>query len=240
MSNPYWDAFFALHRDLPREGPGEDADVFWAAEQLGVPPDARICDAACGPGADIAALRAIAPQGHVTAVDKVDHFVAQAQARHADDPQTVISTADMFDLTGPFDLIWSAGAVYFLGVREALEQWKPVLAPGGGIAFSQVCWFTDTPSQAARDAWADYPDMTDEAGVRALIEAAGYSCLATRRLSDAAWENYYTPLDARIDALLPGATGALADVLAQAQAEAATWRAERDSFGYLLCAVRPR
>ena len=82
--------------------------------------------------------------------------------------------------------------------------------------------------------------MTDEAGVLAAIDAAGYECLATRRLSDAAWEAYFTPIDARIGALEPQAEGALVDVLEEARAEAALWRAERDSFGYLLCVVRPK
>lgn len=45
-----WDAFFALHRDLPREGPGEAADVAWALEVAGVAPGARVADAGCGPG----------------------------------------------------------------------------------------------------------------------------------------------------------------------------------------------
>ncbi|WP_227269373.1 class I SAM-dependent methyltransferase [Roseobacter weihaiensis] len=239
MSAAYWEAFFDLHRDLPREGPGEPADVAWAADVAGVRPDARICDAACGPGADIAALLAAAPQGHVTAMDKVEAFVAQAQARHGQDPRTDIRTGDMSKITGPYDLIWCAGAVYFLGVTEALRLWRKALAPQGTIAFSQPCWFTDTPSEAARAGWADYPAMTDEAGLQAHITKAGYHCLASRRLSDAAWEGYYSPLDARIAKLRPGATGDLAAVLDEAEAEAALWRAERATFGYTLCVVRP-
>ena len=82
--------------------------------------------------------------------------------------------------------------------------------------------------------------MTDEAGVLAAIDAAGYDCLGTRRLSDAAWEAYYTPLDARIEALAHDQSDALQDVLAEARAEAALWRAERQTFGYLLCVTRPK
>ncbi|HBB84928.1 MAG TPA: class I SAM-dependent methyltransferase, partial [Sulfitobacter sp.] len=43
-------AFFTLHRDLPREGPGEPADVNWAVEQGDLPARAEIADVACGPG----------------------------------------------------------------------------------------------------------------------------------------------------------------------------------------------
>lgn len=240
MNNPYWDAFFKLHRDLPREGPGEDADVAWAAQIAGLREDARICDAACGPGADIPALLKAAPQGHVVAMDKVDHFAAQAQALYGHDPRTQIFAGDMTEIEGPFDFIWCAGAVYFIGIKEALRLWRPVLSSGGAIAFSQVCWLTAHPSERARAGWADYADMTDEAGVREAIETAGYECIAERRLSDAAWENYYTPLDQRIAALREGAAGALADVLDEAEAEAGLWRGERTAFGYLLCVVRPK
>ncbi|WP_300030985.1 trans-aconitate 2-methyltransferase [uncultured Roseobacter sp.] len=240
MNDAYRAAFFQLHRDLPREGPGEPADVTWATERAGTPRDARICDAACGPGADIAALLTASPQGHVTALDQVDAFAAQAQARHGNDPRATVSTGDMMEITGPFDLIWCAGAVYFPGVRTALETWRKALAPGGAVAFSQVCWFTDAPSGAARDGWAEYADMTDEAGVLAQIDAAGCDVLGTRRLSDAAWEAYYTPLDARIQTLSRGASGALKDVLDEARAEAALWREHRAEFGYLLCVVRPK
>lgn len=233
------DAFLTLHRNLPREGPGEPADVAWAAKTLDLPRDARICDAACGPGGDIPALLDAAPEGHVTARDRSEPFVAEARAAHGEHPRVTIRQEDMSTIEGPYDLIWCAGAVYFLGVTEALTFWRPALSPRGAIAFSEPCWFSETPSEAARHAFADYPAMTDERGVRARINEAGYTCLATRCLSDAAWEAYYTPLDARIAALRPGTDQALARVLDEAETEAACWRREKASFGYLLCLVRP-
>ena len=240
MTQAYWDAFFQLHRGLPREGPGEAQDVAWATEVAGVKPDARICDAACGPGADIPALLDAAPRGHVSALDKVDAFVQQAQGSHGGAPRTTIFCGDMAALTGSFDFIWHAGAVYFLGVTKALEAWRTALAPGGAIAFSQVFWRTDTPSAAAQEGWADYLEMSNEAGLRAQIAAAGYVCIATRIVSDKAWENYYQPLDRRIAQLSPTASGALRDVLDEAEAEAALWRRAWHEFGYLLCVVQPK
>ena len=234
-----WDAFLMLHRDLPREGPGEAADVAWAAEVAGTPTDARILDAACGPGGDIAALLKVAPRGHVTACDLIAHFVAAVRKAHGDDPRVTALESDMTTLSGPFDLIWCAGAVYFVGVTEALTAWRRALAPGGAIAFSEACWFSDTPSDAARRNFADYPAMTDETGIRARIAAAGFDVLATKRLSDRAWENYLAPLDERVAKLRPQADEPLSRVLDAQEAEAALWRAERDSFGYLLCVVRP-
>ncbi|MBK1635657.1 class I SAM-dependent methyltransferase [Rhodovulum adriaticum] len=235
-----WDAFFTLHSDLPREGPGDRDSLDWALSLAGVPHDGAICDAGCGPGDDIAGLLAHVPDGTVEALDLYDGFVAQAARRFITDPRVTVRQGDMGALSGPYDLIWSAGAVYFLGVTEALTAWRTVLAPGGAVAFSQACWFTDRPSDAARAYWErEYPQMTDIAGVNAQIAAAGYDVVGQRPLSDAAWEAYFTPLEARIAELRPGASAALAAVLDENEAEIATWRAHRAEYGYLLSVVRP-
>lgn len=235
-----WQAFFTVHQGLDREGPGEAADVAWAGALAQVPPGAAICDAGCGPGDDIAALLDLAPGATVAACDTHAPFAEQARARFAGDARVSVQTASMADLTGPYDLIWCAGALYFLGVTEGLAAWRRALAPGGAVAFSEPCWFTDAPSAAARAHWSEeYPPMTDAAGITAWVQAAGYRVLGTRRLSDAAWEAYYTPLAARIAALRPGAGPELAAMLDQVQAEIDGWRATRAEAGYLLCVAAP-
>lgn len=232
--------FFALHRDLPREGPGEPADIAWAAEVAGLISTAEMADVGCGPGGDIGDLLAAAPQGHVTALDKVPHFVDAARGAWADDGRVTVLQADMATIMNRYDLIWCAGAVYFLGVTEALTAWRKALLPDGFVAFSEICWFTDAPSARAQALWADYAAMSDAAGIQARVEAAGFEVVGTRTLSDAAWEAYFQPIDARIAALRPGADEGLSTVLDEAEEEAACWRAHRDEFGYLLSVVRPR
>ncbi|WP_299558241.1 class I SAM-dependent methyltransferase [uncultured Sulfitobacter sp.] len=239
-SDTQQDAFFKLHRDLPREGPGEPADVVWATQQAVIGARARIADVGCGPGADIAALLAQAPQGEVTALDKTAQFVRAARAIYADDPRVTVLKADMAAIHNSYDLIWCAGAVYFLGVERALRGWRKSLTPQGCIAFSELCWFGENRPARAQALWADHTAMTDVAGVTRQIDAAGFDVIGQRRLSDAAWEAYLTPLDARIAALRPGADAALTQVLDEAAEEAACWRAHRDAFGYLLSVVRPR
>ncbi|MGB3247021.1 MAG: class I SAM-dependent methyltransferase [Sulfitobacter sp.] len=233
-------AFFTLHRDLPREGPGEAADVAWAAALVGLKDTAKMADVACGPGGDIAALLKAVPQGHVTALDKTAHFVQQARAVWSGDERTTILKADMAAIANTYDFIWCAGAVYFLGIEPALKSWRKSLRPGGVIAFSEPCWFTDAPSQGARLPWADYPAMTNADGIATQIDAAGYEVLGTRKLADQAWENYFTPIDQRIESVRAGADGPLTQVLDEAAAEAASWRRHRGESGYLLTVVRPR
>jgi len=238
--DPAQQAFFELHRDLPREGPGEAADVAWATSLLKLPRLARIADVACGPGGDIEALLQAAPEGHITALDKTAHFVQAARDVWGEDDRVSAIRADMNTIANPYDLIWCAGAVYFIGVEKALKSGRKSLLPKGAIAFSEVCWRCDSPSDRAKAFWdAAYPAMTNQLGVTAQIDAAGYEVLGQRMLSDAAWEAYYTPLDARIASLRTGASDALNAVLDEAVEEAACWRAHRDEFGYLLSVVRP-
>lgn len=240
MTPEVMDAFLTLHRGLEREGPGEPADVAWTASLAGLRPDARIADAGCGPGADIAALLAAAPEGEIFACDQVDHFVSAARERFAGQSKVHIENHDMTQLPGQFDLIWCAAAIYFLGVAEGLSTWRGSLKENGVIAFSDPCWLVNAPSDAALANWKSYPAMTDLDGMRELIESAGFECLGTRVLSDAAWEAYYAPLDERIAVLRDGADAAMTRVLDEAEAEAAAWREHRHEFGYALHVVRPK
>ena len=232
-------SYYTLFRNLTRQGPGEVADVAWAAAQADLTRDALICDVACGSGADIAPLLAACPDGHVTAFDKQPHFIDEAKARVGDDPRVSLRVGDMADLGGPYDFIWCAGAVYFLGIKEALMLWRPALHKGGAIAFSLPCWWTDTPAKPAQDFWAEYTAMTDEAGIFRQVETAGFKSIAKRCLAASAWNGYYTSLENRIDMLRKGSDPDLQVVLDKTAEEIAIWRTHGADYGYLLSVVRP-
>lgn len=236
-----WNAFFTVHRDLPREGPGLSEDIDWVGAIVAVPRDGRICDAGCGPGGDIMALRALAPDGRVDGFETVAHFVEAARRRTAHDPAVQVFAGGMEHLEGPYDLIWSAGAVYFLGVAQALTAWRGALTETGVVAFSHPCLFTQTPSEAALSFWESEPGgISDEMTTRAEIAAAGWRTLGTRQLSDDAWAAYYDPMLARCDKLeAAGVSQAVADAIAGARKEASHWRAVSGETGYLLYVVRP-
>jgi SAM-dependent methyltransferase len=228
------EAFWALHNGLPRQGPGLASDVAWATDVANIPPDARMCDAGCGPGADFEALLAAAPEGHVTGVEQHADFVETAAARRLD--RVDVRQGDMAEITGPYDFIWSAGALYFLGVVDGLDAWRKALAPGGAVVFSELCWLVPNPPEAARGFWRRYPPMTGLAGLAARIREAGYREIDNRVLSDHAWESYFGPLETRIAELRADGASPVWD---EAADEIAMWREHRRSFGYVLSVVRP-
>lgn len=233
------EAFLTLYTDLAREGPGAAADLGWALSVAATPQNARICDAGCGSGADTVTLAKERPKAQIDAVDQIAHFVAAAQKRVAPFGARVqVRQGDMAALSGPYDLIWCAGALYFLGVTEGLSRWRSALAPGGAVAFSEPCLLA-RPSAAARAFWAEYPQITDVAGIRARVAAAGYRVLGEQMQIGDAWEAYYIPMAKRIKKLRPNATGPLAEALDEAEREIARWRAAPSEIAYALMVVAP-
>ena len=175
MSVP--EAFLTLHREMTRQGPGTPEDLRWALSQIALPEHPRVIDAACGPGADLVTLAEALPLAQIEGIDQLDHLVAEARQAVARFSNVSIKVGDMAALTGPYDLIWCAGALYFLGVTEGLTAWRRALVAGGVVAFSEPVLDTDAP-KAAREFWAEYPAVTDLNGIRARVEAAGFEvCL---------------------------------------------------------------
>lgn len=230
--------FFEVHKDLPRQGPGLPEDVHWALDHVAAP--ARVLDAGCGPGADTFTLATALPEARIEAVEMHAPFAEEAAARCAGFGARVVARpGDMYAQPGPYDLIWCAGAAYFGGVTASLTAWRKALAPDGTVAFSHPVLAADA-SPAAQAFWAEYPEITDHAGLMRQIAEARYQAIATRPIIGAGWAAYYTPMQARIDGLLARSPSeALKQACSEAQAEIDRWRAAEAEICYLLVVSRP-
>jgi SAM-dependent methyltransferase len=230
--------FFELHSGLAHEAPGSTEDTLRALAMTGLRGPLRVLDVGSGPGAASLVLLDALPWAEVTAVDLHAPYLEVATRRaaaagHAERFRTLC--ADMAALPfspRSFDLIWSEGAAYSVGVPAALAHWKALLAPGGRIAFSELVWTTATPHPQARAVFAEeYPPMTDAAGVRGWIAGAGLRVVGEFDVSQAGWAAYYEPLEQRI-AALAGVHGADHPVLVAHRAEIAAWREHGADFAY--------
>ena len=231
------EAFLTVYSDLAREGPGVPADVAWALYVAGTPAHARIMDAGAGSGADTVTLAKERPEAQITSVEQIGQYVDAARKRVAPFGARVqVRQGDMAKITGPYDLIWCAGALYFLGVTEGLRAWRGALAEGGRIAFSEACLLPN-PSDNARAFWQEYPQVTNAEGIRARVADAGYRVVGERMVIGAPWAAYYDSMSARIEKLRPTATGDLLAALDEAQAEIDRWRAAPSEIAYLLMVV---
>ncbi len=236
------DPFFTVHQGLPREGPGLPEDVEWALEVAQTPEEARICDAACGPGADTVVLAHARPKARIDACELHQSFVdaARAATRELGD-RVQVDFRDYREISGPYDLIWCAGAAYFVGYPELLDIWRPQLAPDGAVAFSEPVWLGDDRSPEARAFWEEYPGIEDLSSIVARLDDRGWQILSQRTVIGAAWEAYYTPMTDRIAELRTGAVdAALEAAIAEAEREISLWRAAPDEIAYELFVVCPK
>ena len=234
-----WDAFFTVHRDMPRQGPGCAEDVEWALKVAGVSGKARVVDAGCGPGADLLTLATLLPEARITGIDATAHLADEARKAVALLDNVDVVTGDMARLDAPVDFIWCAGALYFLGIEAGLRGWAPALAPMGHVAFSDPVLITAKTGDVAAF-WEEYPQITDWQGIEDRVAAAGWQVKDKRLIIGAPWQHYYDPMEARIAKLRVGTPDApLQEALDAAAREAALWRANQDAIAYMLVVAEP-
>lgn len=244
------DALIALHRDLPRKGPGDDALSRAMVERVRplLPSLPRAADLGCGNGA-AALLLAETLGAQVVALDFSAAFVAELAARLAAQPPAAGAVhpvvGDMRDPglpPGGLDLLWSEGAAYAVGTEEALRVWRPLMAPGGVLVLSECVWFTPDPPEPARAFWAEnYPGMGHMGDLISAAHRQGWEFLFADRLpAESWWSGYFTPLQERLRHLeaeaAPGSPLAL--VIADAWREQDIFRRYSAHFGYGFLVAR--
>jgi SAM-dependent methyltransferase len=243
------DAFWAIHSDLPREGPGDNAST---ARALGLmadlPAAPAILDIACGPGMQTLEL-ARRSGGHVTAIDLHMPFLADAarRARAAGLADRIsLVRASMTALpfaSGAFDALWCEGALYMMGFAEGLRAWTRLLKRGGYVAVTEPVLFQppeETPPEVLAG-WAEYPAVTTVDGVLGRAAQAGYRIVYHFPLPpNAWWDDYYGPMEAKLPALRSahGADRAYARRIREAEDEIDLYRRHADAYGYLFVVLR--
>lgn len=242
--------FWDIHRDLPREGPGDrdsTARALRLAEPL--PPASRVLDIACGPGAQTLDLAELLPEARIEAVDFHQPFVDETKRRargQGVDDRVKASRADMRTLgypSGSFDLIWCEGGAYIMGFAKALRAWRPLLKPTGRLALTEAVWLSDDAPEEVRRFWSDaYPAMTSIEACRTIVRDCGYRLIGDFVLPQAAWWEYYRPKQDRLASLASRYAGdAVAErVLQQATEEIAIYRRYAAYYGYVFLAMEPQ
>lgn len=240
--------FFEMFTGLPRQGPGDAAGTLRALSLVpGVGPQTRVLNPGCGTGLEARLVAQQAPV-RILAIDNhppyVEEFNRQAQAQGIGD-RVEARVGDMHKLGLPpasFDVVWCEGAIYVVGFEAGLREWRQLLAPGGHVAVTDVCWRKpDPPAECAAFWKQEYPAIDDvDARLRAIGEC-GYEPVAHFPLPASAWwDDYYRPLQQKILQFRvrhDGETDAaqLADCV---QREIEMWKRYSDFYGYDFFVMR--
>ncbi len=242
------EALFALHRDIPREGPGSDEATREAIRRLPpLPSEPRVLDLGCGPGKQTLVL-ARHFQTPIIAVDFHAPFLDRLrQAAEAEGLSDLIVTRlgrmeELEEPPGSVDLIWIEGAIYIVGFAEGLRLWRRLLRDDGLLVASEATRLTDDPPAEARAFWhEEYPAVTTVDGNIRIANECGYEVFDHFTLPQSAWwDEYYTPLKERIARLRHESDThpALVRVLDDTEREMAICERYGDSFGYVLYLMR--
>jgi len=202
----FWEIFLEVYESLPRQGPGSRA---CAAKALGLcrelPETPAILDLGCGVGGQTIHLAELTP-GSIVAIDNHPPNIERLQAAIAERGLSQRVTAIVGDMAQPkqppegFDLIWSEGALYNIGLRKALGICRDLLRPGGYLAFTDSVWRKENPPPAIKAIFdLEYPAMGRLDDDLAAIQDCGFEVIGHFTLPDEAWwDDFYTPMETRI------------------------------------------
>jgi len=199
----YMADFMKVFETLEYWGPGSDSDTKKALSLIPTKLN-NILELGCGKGLATLVL-AEHSEATITAVDNEQSALDSLTDRFEQiglSKQLKTVNGSMTDLPvdkASFDIIWSEGSAYIMGVERALASWKPYLRGQGYIVLSDMVWRTDTPSEEAIALWTqEYPDIQSIATRVEQMQKAGYQVIEHFPQSEQAWLNYYGPLAQRI------------------------------------------
>jgi SAM-dependent methyltransferase len=251
MSDPtprFRQIFFEVFESLPRQGPGSRA---CAAKALALchdlPPAPAVLDLGCGVGGQTIHLAELT-SGSIVALDSHAPSIKRLRATVAARGLAERIRPVVGDMASPglpaasFDLVWSEGALYNIGIENALRICHGLLRPGGYLAFTDAVWRKENPPPEVKASFEDdYPTMGRVPDVLAAIARRGFSLIDHFSLPDAAWwDDFYAPMQQHIEDLRcryadDGEALAVLDQLAQ---EPAMHRRHSDYYAYEFFVVR--
>jgi SAM-dependent methyltransferase len=200
--------FFEVFEPLPRQGPGSRSSAKRALDLCtSLPASPAILDLGSGAGAQTFHLAELTT-GTIVAIDNHAPNIERLRAEVAERDLGERIHPLVGDIGKPehepesFDLIWSEGALYNIGIEEALRLYHPLLSPGGYLAFTEAVWRKENPPPQVKTAFEDYTSMGSARDVLDKIEKSGFALVDHFTLPcEDWWDDFYTPMARRIEEL---------------------------------------
>ena len=233
---------YELCEALPRSGPGDNEytrRAFNIIPRFQTPP--FILDIGCGQGMQTIELAEIS-NGKIIALDNHQAFLyllmehAKKQKIEEKIIPKNISMLDMDFKEGTFDIIWSEGALYFMGFENGLKRCHQLLKENSYLAVTELVYTTPNPPPPVVEYFeSEYPDIKNIEENLELIKKKGFALVSNFTLPESAWmNNYYLAMEKelpRLNEKYEGNEVALA-VFDGFQSEAVFYRKYSNFFGY--------
>ena len=195
--------FYELYEALPRCGPGNNESTRQAYSFIpDIPDHPLVLDIGCGPGVQTLELARLSG-GRIIALDNhkpfLDELMKRARTEGLAHQITTmnISMHDMDFEDKRFDIIWSEGALYFMGFQNGLRRCHQLLKNNGCLAVTELVLLDpDPPLPLMEYLKNEYPAIMDIRGNMELIGNEEYNVISHFTLDKPAWlESYYIPME---------------------------------------------
>lgn len=202
-------AILKLHKDMPRQGPGDNESTKRALGYLNLGnKEVSILDIGCGPGMQTIEL-AKNIKGKIIALDLFKSFLNELmESAKCENVHENIKTMEgsMFELDkyfkeNSFDVVWIEGAIYIMGFGNGLKSIRPLLKENGYLVVSEMTWLKEDIPEELKSFWnLAYPTMQGFEGIKFTLKNNGYDLINSFKIPESSWwNNYYNPLKERCD-----------------------------------------
>lgn len=229
---------------IERQGPGSPEVTIKALSFIdNISESSKIADVGCGTGGQTIVL-AENSKGTITALDLFPYFIDILEkniAKHGLENRIHGLVGSMDDL--PFqneelDIIWSEGAIYNIGFKRGLSEWRKFLKPGGFIAVTEASWFTTERPSEITDFWINaYPEIDTIPNKVAQMQDSGYLPVATFIIPENCWTDHFYVLQKEAQEIFldkyPGNKTA-EELVAYQRHEAKLYDKYKEYYGYVF------
>lgn len=201
--------FYELFDALPRGGPGDNESTRRAFNAIPKPLNKPlILDIGCGPGVQTVELAKIS-NSKIIALDNHQAFLDKLMKTARDEglvDNIVPKNMSMLDMDfdeRTFDIIWSEGALYFMGFQNGLRRCHQLLKNNGYLAVSEIVYISLNPPSPVTEFFEKvYPDIKNIRDNIELIQNVGFHLISNFTLPESSWlDSYYKPMEEELSRL---------------------------------------
>jgi len=234
--------FYELFEALPRGGPGDNRSTRRAFNAIPkLPEQPLILDIGCGPGVQTIELARIS-KGTIIALDNhqafLDKLMKKAKEKELLD-HIVPKNRSMLDMDfeeNTFDIIWSEGALYFMGFQNGLRRCHQLLRDDGYLAATEIVYLvSNPPAPLIQYFQREYPDIKVVKDKINLIQKEKYHLISNFTLPKSSWlDSFYLPMEEKLTRLYKKYEGneIALGVFEEMKNEIELYRQFSDFYGY--------